>query len=255
MSALPPLALVTGGCHRLGAALSAHLARAGYSLALHGHSNAEPEADLATTLCDTGADWRGFRADFGESGEAERLFAAVTGHFGRPPDLLVNNASIFGQDDISDLNADSLNAHMTVNLAAPVLLTQAMQRQADTGSAVVMILDQRVRNPGGDQLSYTLSKQALAAAVRSLAAAAAPHLRVNGIAPGLTLATADYSAAQLDRLAAMMPLERLSRPDDIAAALLYLATAEAVTGQILYVDGGANMKSFDRDFMHLAKGE
>jgi NAD(P)-dependent dehydrogenase (short-subunit alcohol dehydrogenase family) len=114
-------------------------------------------------------------------------------------------------------------------------------------------LDQRIRNPNRDQLSYTLSKQALAGSVRSLAVACADRLRVNGVAPGLTMTAGEYGDDQMANITAMMPLDRLPEPDDIADAILYLAGAEAVTGQIIYVDGGANLKGFDRDFIHLGK--
>ena len=138
----------------------------------------------------------------------------------------------------------------------PVLLTTALyqRRTAESERAcVIHILDQRVRNPNRDQLSYTLSKQALAGSVRSLAIACADKLRINGVAPGLTLTAGEYGEHQLANITAMMPLERLPAPEDIAEAVLYLARAQAVTGQIIEVDGGANLKGFDRDFVHLGK--
>ena len=120
---------------------------------------------------------------------------------------------------------------------------------------MIHILDQRIRNPNRDQLSYTLSKQALAASVRSLAVACADKLRVNGVAPGLTLTAGEYGDIQLTNITAMMPLDCLPAPDDIADAVVYLARAEAVTGQTIYVDGGASLKSFDRDFVHLGQAQ
>jgi pteridine reductase len=136
------------------------------------------------------------------------------------------------------------------------LLTTALHHRRPAGSeraCVIHILDQRIRNPNRDQLSYTLSKQALAGSVRSLAVACADKLRVNGVAPGLTLTAGEYGDDQLANITAMMPLDRLPKPNDIADAIVYLARAEAVTGQIIYVDGGANLKGFDRDFVHLGK--
>ena len=76
-------------------------------------------------------------------------------------------------------------------------------------------------------------------------------MRVNGVAPGLTLPTADYGSAQWDRLAAIMPLQRLAGPAEIAEAVLYLAGAGAVTGQTIFVDAGANLESYSRDFVYL----
>lgn len=252
-----PLALVTGGVKRVGAAIAARLAAAGYALALHGHSDAVPEDRLSGTLEETGCEWFGFQQDFTDEGAAETLIDQVVRHFGRTPDLIVNSASIFGQDDASSIDEKALQEHFRVNSMVPVLLTTALHhRRAETGdrACIIHILDQRIRNPNRDQLSYTLSKQALAGSVRSLAVACADRLRINGVAPGLTLTAGEYGDDQLANITAMMPLARLPDTDDIADAVLYLARADAVTGQILYVDGGANLKGFDRDFVHLGKG-
>ncbi|WP_417595360.1 SDR family oxidoreductase [Parasphingorhabdus sp.] len=251
-----PLALVTGGVKRVGAAIAARLAKAGYALALHGNSDAIPEEALADRLRETDCDWHGFQRDFLDEGAAEALMDQVVAHFGRTPDLLVNSASIFGQDDIITISEKDLTDHFRVNSLVPVMLTTALHRHHRSErvrACVIHILDQRIRNPNRDQLGYTLSKQALAGSVRSLAVACADRLRVNGVAPGLTLTAGEYGADQLANIREMMPLDRLPAPQDIADAVLYLARAEAVTGQVIYVDGGANLKAFDRDFVHLGK--
>ncbi len=249
------LALVTGGLRRLGGHIAVRLAETGYALALHGHSDAVPEDGLAKALTDQNTKWSGFVADFEQDGAAEQLLDAVVDHFGRAPDLLVNNASLFNYDDAQNLDQISLEKHLKINMMIPTLLTTllAQKLSADQRAAVINIVDQRVRNPVGDQLSYTLSKQALAESIRTLAVACADKLRVNGVAPGLTIPTEDYEADQMERLAGLMPLGRLSSPDDIAAAICYLAEAKSVTGQTLFVDGGAHMKSYDRDFQFMAQ--
>lgn len=231
------LALVTGGHRRLGGAISARLATDGWTLALHGAHDAVPEPSLAAVL----GDWHGFVADLGDTVAVAALLPSVCDHFGAVPSLLVNNASMFTGDD-----AD----YHIVNAAAPVTLALAMQAAGATGS-IVNILDQRIRNPNRDQLSYTLSKTALAGATRTLAVALAPDLRVNAVAPGLTMPTPEYSVTQVGRVAAAMPLGVLPSPEDVAEAVAYFAGARAVTGQTIFVDGGASLKSFDRDFLYL----
>jgi pteridine reductase len=248
-----PLAIVTGGKRRLGAAIAARLAKAGYALALVSHLDKEPEASLLAALNEHESDWQPFVHDLSDPGHVGLLIEAVVGHFGRMPGLLVNNAAMFGQDDWASMDAATLGAHFGLNLFTPLLLAQALVQAAGdkTQPAIINILDQRVANPHGDQLSYTLSKQALAASVRSLAAAFGNRARVNGVAPGLVISTDDYDAAQEERLAAMMPLGALPSPSGVADAVLYLAEAKEVTGQTIFVDGGAHLKSFERDFMHL----
>jgi pteridine reductase len=250
---LAPLALVTGGKRRLGSAIAARLAKAGYSLALVSHVDKGPDAALAAVFAQQETDWHCFTCDLSMPDNAGGLMQAVTTHFGRVPDLLVNNAAMFGQDDWQDVTAQSLNAHFALNTFTPLLLAQKLVLAAGENAqpAIVNILDQRIVNPHCDQLAYTLSKQALAASVRTLAASFGKRARINGVAPGLVISTDDYTADQEIRLADMMPLGALPSPEGVADAVLYLAGAKEVTGQIIMVDGGAHLKSFERDFQFL----
>lgn len=247
-----PLAIVTGGKRRLGAAIAAKLAGAGYALALVSHMDTPPEAALAAALEANAREWHAFTFDL-STGHPAKLMDMIVTHFGRTPDLLVNNAAMFGQDDWHSMTLETLEAHFRLNLFAPLLLAQALVQTAGPQArpAIVNILDQRVVNPHRDQISYTLSKQALAASVRSMAASFAGRARYNGVAPGLVIATDDYTAEQETRLADRMPLGALPSPSAVADAVVYLAQAQDVTGQVIFVDGGAHLKSFDRDFMHL----
>lgn len=249
------LALVTGGHRRLGGIISAAFAQAGYSLAIHGSHDTRLDSHLALTLEDNATEWDGFTVDFADPEGAEELVALVAERFGRPPDVLVNSAAIFGQDRLDSVNAGDLMRHYAVNCAAPTLLTKAFATvPAGTGDrCIVNILDQRIDHPHGDQLAYTLSKMALAGLTQLSAATLAPQIRVNAVAPGLTIATPDYDDVQMERLSTLMPLARLPQAEEIAQAVLYLAGASAVTGQTLYIDGGAHLRSYDRDFMHLCR--
>lgn len=229
------LALVTGGRRRLGAAIADALEDDGWAVARHSHVSDNSGA---------------FVADLEDPAAPALLIDAVMARYGKAPSLLVNNAAIFGQDDVQTAGLESLARHHAINAQAPVLLALALAKAGEGGS-IINILDQRLRNPNGDQLSYTLSKAALDGATRTLAAALAPKWRVNAVAPGLTLPTDDYDAAQMERIAQAMPLGALPTPGAIADAVRFLAGASATTGQTLFVDGGASLKSFERDFMHL----
>lgn len=248
-----PLALVTGGMHRVGAAIAARLARAGYDLALHKHHARDPEPALAAVLRETGVTWERFRADLADADQVAALLPRVIAHFGRVPDLLVNNAALFAEGGWDELTAADLLRMAAVNSHAPVLLARALVAAAPPGAqpAIVNIVDQRVANPVPDQLAYSLSKGALFAATRTLAVAFGARARVNAVAPGLTIVTDDYVPGQADRLAARMPLARLPTPDDVADAVLALAQARATTGQTLFVDGGAHLAPMGRDFVYL----
>jgi NAD(P)-dependent dehydrogenase (short-subunit alcohol dehydrogenase family) len=245
------LALVTGGLHRVGAAIAARLAAAGYDLALHGHRMGDPDPSLSESLRETGVRSAVFAADLG----VESLVDRVKAHFGRAPDALVNSASIISEGQWPDLTRAELARHLDVNFVAPMLLTTAFARAlaSDQPGAVVNIIDQRVTNPPVDQAAYTASKLALASVTRVMARAFAPGVRVNAIAPGNTLPGDAYQEAQWQRLAEIMPLRRNSAPEDIAEGVAYLLAARSVTGQTLFVDGGANLESYERDFLHMLR--
>ena len=248
------LALVTGGLHRVGAAISARLAREGYALAIHKRSPGEADPVLAEALAETAAVSHRFAADLADPAAVDALVPAVIDKFGRAPDLLVNNAALFAEGEWSDLSAAALAEMMQVNHHAPVMLAKALVAASEgLRPAIVNIIDQRVAQPVPDQIAYSLSKSALWQATATLAVAFGGRARVNAVAPGLTMATEDYSAAQVGRLAKRMPLGALPTPAQVADAVVYLARAEAVTGQTIFVDGGAHLAPLGRDFVALER--
>lgn len=249
-----PLALVTGGCRRLGAAICVALAGAGYDLAIHSSSSSSaPETGLAEEIAAAGASWHHLTADLADEAAVAGLLPEVRALCGRDPALLVNNAARFDYDSPETVTRSGLLDHYAVNSAAPVLLARALAATAsrERPVAILNILDQRIAAPNADQFSYTLSKIALAEATTILARRFAPYVRVSAVAPGLTLPTADYDDARLREAAARMPLEALPRPEEIAEAVVYLARARSVTGQTLFVDGGAHLCRYPRDFLFL----
>ncbi len=232
-------ALITGGGRRIGAAIARELARAGYAVLLHANrSRADAEA-LAAEIVKAGGAARVVLADLADA-EAVRKLVPAAAAFG-PLTLLVNSASEFEPDEIATLTRDGFARAVAVNLAAPLFLSQAFAAQAPAGSAIINVLDQRVLKPTPRFLSYTLSKSALYAATTTLAQALAPKLRVNAVAPGPTLPSPRQSAQEFAAQAKSLPLERGPSPEDIAAAVLYLALAHSVTGVTLPVDGGQHL--------------
>jgi NAD(P)-dependent dehydrogenase (short-subunit alcohol dehydrogenase family) len=150
---------------------------------------------------------------------------------------------VFAHDRAIDFSLEQWDRQLATNLRAPVVLARQFARllpMAATG-LIVNLLDQRIAAPVKGYFSYTLSKLALAAATELLAAALAPQVRVNGIAPGLTLISGAQSEAEFERLVDRTPLGRGSSLDAIARALIYLLETDVVTGQLLFVDGGRRL--------------
>jgi NAD(P)-dependent dehydrogenase (short-subunit alcohol dehydrogenase family) len=145
---------------------------------------------------------------------------------------------------------------MQVNLTAPILLSQCMfefykegVKKSDVLPSIIQLLDQKLLNLNPDYLSYTLSKAALASSVEILAMDFAPHLRVVGLAPGISLPSGDQTHAGFSKAHQMTPLGKSSTPTDVAKAAVFLAESNAITGTTLYVDGGQHLLPSSRDVM------
>ena len=241
---MPPegVALVTGGGRRIGAHLARALAARGYAVAIHYRSSAAEAEVLVEEIARSGGRAAALQAELGDPAQLEELMAAAQAALG-PVTVLVNNAAAFEHDRASDFTLAQWDRQLATNLRAPVVLARQFARllPADAIGLVVNLLDQRIAAPSGSYFSYTLSKLALAAATELLAAALAPRVRVNGIAPGLTLISGAQSEADFERLVDRTPLGKGSSPDAIARAMLYLLETDVVTGQILFVDGGRRL--------------
>lgn len=248
-------AVVTGAGRRLGAAFAAALAADGWFVRLHYNASAGPAEDLANEIRRAGGRCDLVQADLAAANAAALLFAPEGE--AAYASLLVNNASVFTFDSIATTSAASLAENYAVNTVAPVLLAQAFAAQfpEDRRGLIVNLLDQKLFNLNPDFFAYTLSKAALGAANVMLAQALAPRIRVNAIAPGITLPSADQTEAEFAVAQTTPLLGHGSSPDDLVQALRYLVSAEAMTGQTLIVDGGQNLAPAARDVMFTVRGE
>lgn len=236
------VALVTGGARRIGRAIAARLASAGYAVAIHhGDSHAEAEA-LAAELRAAGSHCCTLAADLSDAQAVTALIPAAVEALG-PVTLLVNSAASFVDDDVRSLDVAAWDRQFAINLRAPSLLIGAFARQLppEAGGAVVNIVDQRVWKLTPQYYSYTLSKAALLTATQTLAQALAPRIRVNAVGPGPTFPNVYDGAELMDKEAAATLLGRKVSPDEIAEAVLYLARANSVTGQMIAVDAGQHL--------------
>jgi NAD(P)-dependent dehydrogenase (short-subunit alcohol dehydrogenase family) len=234
-------ALITGAGRRIGAAIAFALSRAGFALVLHANRSRIEAEKLAAEISSSGGRAAVVLADLAVSDAVQGLIPAARA-FGALT-LLVNSASVFEPDDIESLDRARFERAMAINLAAPLFLTQAFAAQAPAGAdaSIVNIVDQRVLKPTPRFFSYTLSKSALHDATATLAQGLAPRVRVNAVAPGPTLPSPRQSDAQFAAQAASLLLKRGPAPEDVAAAVLYLASATSVTGVTIAVDGGQHL--------------
>ncbi|SEG57550.1 SDR family oxidoreductase [Bosea lathyri] len=236
------VALVTGGSRRIGRAIVERLADAGYAVAIHyGGAREEAEA-LAAELRQRGARAAVIAGDLADPAEVDLIVPAAEAALG-PVTLLVNSASIFVADDVRTLDIPSWNRQFSVNLRAPSVLAGAMANRLPEGrdGAIVNIIDQRVWKLTPQYYSYTLTKAALLTATQTMAQALAPRIRVNAVGPGPTLPNARDGAARMEQEAAATLLQHKVDATEIAEAVLYLAQARSVTGQMIAVDAGQHL--------------
>jgi NAD(P)-dependent dehydrogenase (short-subunit alcohol dehydrogenase family) len=256
----PParVVLITGAARRIGRALAVGFAARGWDVAVHYGASRSEADELIAEIEALGRRAVALHADLADEAQVAQLVPDCTATLGRPV-CVVNNASRFDEDTARDVRYDKLLHMMSVNVGAPLVLarmlhdaTPDLAREDETQRSVVInVLDQKLYNMNPDYLSYTLSKAALEAATVALAQALAPKLRVVGLAPGLTLQSAEQTLESFAAAHRMTPLGRASRPEDVVAAALYLADAAGVTGTTLVVDGGQHLVPLPRDVMFL----
>jgi NAD(P)-dependent dehydrogenase (short-subunit alcohol dehydrogenase family) len=248
------VALVTGAGKRIGRAIAIGLASAGWDVAVHYRASEEEARATAREVEALGRRAATLQCDLSDESAVRALLGQAADALG-PVGCVVNNASQFEFDSAAEFSPALLAAHMQANVSAPILLAQALHAATPAGSQAVVInlLDQKLYNLNPDFLSYTLSKAALHTATTMLAQALAPAVRVVGVAPGLTLVSGDQTESGFEKAHQATPLGHSSSPHDIVDAVCYLASAGAVTGTTLLVDGGQHLMPLPRDVMFLAK--
>ena len=230
--------LITGAARRIGRIFALACARAGANVVIHhGHSDAEAEV-LRDEINGLGRRAWIFKADLNDSPQVQNLVLQI----GESTDLhgLINSAAIFEPLSLDQASLNDWQKHLSINLTAPFLLSQAFASQAKNGGRIVNILDWRALRPGADHFPYTISKAALAAMTESLAVALAPDVTVNGLALGAVLPPADGAANP--EILKNIPMKRWAQESEIEDALIFLLTCPSyITGEIVHVDGGRHL--------------
>lgn len=230
--------LVTGGAVRIGRHICETLAGAGAGVVIHCHQSAREARNLADKIKDKGGRAWIVQENLDSEASCESIISQAFGEAGHL-DGLVNNAAVFHRRSLAETDLSRLMQVFRPNLFAPLLLIRAFARKAEAGR-IVNLLDRRITQLETGNLPYQLSKRALAELTRLAAVELAPKFSVNGVAPGPVLLPADEIGKPRDK-AGPIPLNRRPTPDEVAEAVLYLLRADAVTGQILFVDGGQHL--------------
>lgn len=240
-----PVALVTGGSRRIGAAICRSLHHAGFNLVIHYRSSGDSARQLAQTLNHIRGDSaRTFSADLDDMQQLKALADFTYRAWGRV-DTLVNNASTFFATPLQEATEAQWDALLNSNLKAPFFLSQQLSASlAEHNGNIINIADIFAERPMPNHCIYSIAKAGNRMLTQALALELAPSVRVNGIAPGAMLwpENADGEEQQDPKKLELIPLRRLGGAQAIADTALFLASAAYITGEIIKVDGGRSLK-------------
>jgi len=232
-------ALVTGAARRVGRAIALALAESGTDVIVHCNRSTDAGEATASDIRALGLQAMVARADLSEPDQIEAMFAPI-----ERLDVLVNSAAVFERTPLDHLTADQWDGQFAVNARAAALCIRwaiPLLRSAGEG-AIVNITDIAAEKAWAGYPAYCASKAALLALTKNAARAlAGENIRVNAVAPGVALWADDQDKAEAQAVLDQVPLKRAGSPEDIAAAVVFLAGHDYITGQTLRVDGGWHM--------------
>ena len=236
------VALVTGAGRRVGRALAEALGREGMRVAVHYHGSDEGAAQTVATIYEAGGEAHAVQADLRDPEACSALVDDVVRRLGGLG-VLVNSAAVMLRTPLPDVSPGVWDEIMAINLRAPFLCAQAAARHMESGGGVIInIADLAGMEVWPAYIPHGVSKAGLIHLTQSLARALAPRIRVNAIAPGTVLLPDGWSEEDSERLRRTTPLREHGSPDDVVRAMLYLLSADYVTGETLVVDGGRHVR-------------
>ena len=234
--------LITGAGTRVGAVLAKGLAAQGWEVAVHYNRSRSGARAICEQIIEQGGKASLVQANLFVPQDLNSLIKRASEALARPLTALINNASTFDADTAQSFSRATYDFHMDINLRAPLRLSQdfAAQLEGKKGS-IINIIDQRVLAPKPEYFTYNIAKSALFAATKTLAQSFAPNIRVNGVGPGPTMRNKNQVDGEFEAELASTLLGNGSPANEILAAVTYLLSAQAVTGQMLAVDGGQHL--------------
>lgn len=238
-------ALVTGSAIRLGKHIALALAEKGYDIAIHYNSSIAPAEETAALIRSKGSNCALFPYNLQDADGIISFMEQVKTKF---PNLavLVNSASGYTQATIADTTPEIFDTQFALNLKAPFFLTQAFAKVVQKGN-VINILDNKIGFNQYQYAAYLLAKKGLVELTKMAAIEFAPHIRINGVAPGVVLPASTRSEEYIQWRLQTIPLRMQGNTEHITKAILHFLDNDFITGQFLSVDGGENIAQIGRN--------
>ncbi|MGB2962612.1 MAG: SDR family NAD(P)-dependent oxidoreductase [Anaerolineales bacterium] len=232
--------LVTGSARRIGRVLSLAAAKSGWNVIIHHRDSLSDAEETKREIETIGQEATIFQADFSNPKSTVDFIKNVfsSGFVS----AIINNASVFSNNNWSNTDLAQWNTHLAINLTAPFLLSQALGKSLpdNQDGRIINILDWRALRPGKDHFPYTISKAGLAALTKSMAISLAPNITVNGIALGAVLPPSD--GGNTDDILSAVQIPRWAELSEVEDTMLFLLSGpKYITGEIIHLDGGRHL--------------
>ena len=233
--------IITGGATRIGAAIAKSLAGYEVDITVHYNKSKNLANRLKKELENLGSKVFLIKADLNNSYNVQRLIRDAFKKM-KGLDCLINNASVFENDNLLNFNDKSFSKHFNVNLKAPAILTQNFKKYVKNNQGnIINIIDQRIEKLTPYFLSYTLSKSALGTLTLTSAMKLAPNIRVNAISPGPTLKNKRQSESHFKKQWKSILLKKKVNLENICETVKFLIKNDNMTGEIINVDSGQRL--------------
>jgi NAD(P)-dependent dehydrogenase (short-subunit alcohol dehydrogenase family) len=237
----PKKIIITGGATRIGAAIAESLASYETKLSIHYNKSKSHALRLKNRLEKLGSEVHLLKADLNNLKQTQDLLKLANKRM-RGVDCLINNASLFENDDLQNFSEKSFINHMNVNLKAPAILIQNFKKiLKKSEGCVINIIDQRVEKLTPFFFSYTLSKSSLVTLTKTSAMRLAPNIRVNAISPGPTLKNSRQSERHFKKQWKSVLLKKKVDLKSICDGVKFLIKNKNVTGEIINIDSGQRL--------------
>lgn len=233
------IALITGSAVRVGKYITELLAKDGWKIALHYNSSEKEAYNLANKLIDY-TDVMLFKADLSFPAIGINLIEQINLSLGKV-NLIINNASVYENDNISNLMQSSLEKNFNIHCSSPIFLAQAMLKQGIEEGNIINIIDTDVTKNMKKFFSYSLSKKALFNLTQMLALSLSPGIRVNAIAPGAILFKEGQNKQLFDKFIEESPLKIKPKLSELYNTIQFLINNKSITGQCIFLDGGRHL--------------
>ena len=233
--------IITGGATRIGAAIAKSIVSFNTKISIHFNRSKNSASKLKKELEDLGAEVHLLKSDLGNFKQTQNLIKNAYKKM-KGLDCLINNASIFENDNLDNFSDNSFQKHLNVNLKAPAILTQNFKKMVkNKNGCIINIIDQRVEKLTPFFFSYTLSKSSLVTLTKTSAMKLAPNIRVNGISPGPTLKNKRQSDKHFKKQWKSVLLKKKVDLEDICKGVKFLIENQSITGEIINIDSGQRL--------------